>query len=359
MKKNKKNLIKKVIISLYIVIAVLMILLCVIVFKIISNNISEDEEEEVCSITIELETQEIESQTVEETEEIQSTIPVEEVDYPKPEYDFKLEEITIEIPDLTKEYTIAWVSDLHLISDLQETDDVKAEFIETINARYDSMFVTEDGLHSNELWPEVVKFLNYEEFDGIIFGGDMMDYCSKNNMDVFMQEYNKLNKNIPLLYIRADHDYGFWYGGETLTEPMAFEMHKEIDGDDLNDKYLDFGEFIIVGVNRSVKDIPQHQYNIIESQYNQGNPVIAVTHVPYESVFDNTDSNRPDEFVSLEELSMAVRNKVYYWTYFSNQGQYIPNDVTRKYMDFVYSENTSVCKVLAGHLHSPWDGMIS
>ena len=275
----------------------------------------------------------------------------EEWKYPEPNYPFDVEDVDISIPDLDKDYTIAWVSDLHLITDHEPAEDVTEESMETIEQRYETIFITDDEVpkHSADLWPEIVKFLNsYEKLDGIIFGGDMMDYCSRSNIEVFKEGFERINPDIPLLYIRADHDYGAWYGGEAFTEDDAHEVHKEIDGDDPNEKYIDFGEFIVIGVNGSTKNMPDWQFNTIKQWYEWGKPVIAVTHVPYASKIDS----------ELEELSMGVRNTKYYWDWSSEI--YIPNDVTGRYLtEFIYSSDTPVRKVLAGHLHAEWDGMLT
>ncbi len=86
---------------------------------------------------------------------------------------------------------------------------------------------------------------------------------------------------------------------------------------------------------------------MVTDVYSRGKPVIMATHVPYDTKVDDT----------LKELSMQVRNTIYYWS--DESDQYKPNDVTRKYLDMVYDENTVVSQVLAGHLHASWDGMIS
>lgn len=285
------------------------------------------------------------------TESEESTL--EEVIYEKPEYDFQTEEITVEVPDITKEYTIAWVSDLHMVTDHEVTDDIRDEDIEAVEGRYD-FFQTGDGKHGDELLPDIVDFLNYGRYDGIIFGGDMLDYCSRSNMDQLHSQMERLNAKVPLLYIRADHDYGFWYGGDTFTENDAESMHKELaDCDDLNTKYIDFGEFTIIGVNRSTKDMMQEQFAILENMLNeaqqQDKPVIIVTHVPYESKVDDANA------ITLYNKSMDVRNKVYYW----GGGDYIPNETTQAFLDRIYDTDTNVVQVLAGHLHAGWDGKIS
>ncbi len=268
--------------------------------------------------------------------------------YPAPAYPFRTEEVTIEVPDLSREYTLAWVSDVHLITDHGPSDDVMEEFTETIGQRYELLFVTgeEEPVHSADLWPEIVNFLNYGDFDGVIFGGDMMDYCSRSNMDAFLREYERIDPELPLLYIRADHDYGAWYGGEVWTQDDACELHQRIDDDSLNEKYLDFGEFMVIGINGSTKNMTPGQYEIVSRLYAEGKPVIIATHVPYASRID----------ASLEERSMEVRGVKYYW----EDGIYTPDEITGKYLaEMIYSADTHVCGVLAGHLHACWDGPLT
>lgn len=180
--KNRKNQ-KEV--SLILVVAHVLLLISILVviglyLKQRKPNPPVDEEQSVWEETSE----EPDSETQEETQ-----IPQEPV-YPKPEYDFTTEEITLTIEGISKEYTIAWVSDLHLVSDHEagtELGDVHAEYLDAIHKRYEELSVTADGIHAEELWPEIVKYLNYNEFDGVIFGGDIMDYCSNSNVAVIKE----------------------------------------------------------------------------------------------------------------------------------------------------------------------------
>lgn len=322
----------------------IVVFVCIIVVKQNSKRKVEDTYEEMSE---EVSEEETESQPIEE----ESSSEHEEVVYPTPEYPFVEENVTIELEDLEQSYKIAWVSDIHMINDLEPADDVMVEHVETLQTRYDTLFVTPDGVHSNELWLEIVKYLNYNEFDAVIFGGDLMDYCSKKNMDYFLKYFEELNPDIPMMYIRADHDYGFGYGGEAFTEIDAWNKHiDEVpDKDSLDKKILDFDSFVIIGVNKSTKNMESWYFEFLEQQYRQaqedGKQVIIATHVPYESKTDD----------SLEELSYQVRNKVYYW----GGGNYKPDETTSRFLDLIYEENTAVKQVLAGHLHASWDGMIS
>lgn len=306
-------------------------------------------------------TEDVVSQPEEVTEEIpleeeilQEEIPEEEVIvYEAPEYEFKTEEFIIELPGISKEYTLAWISDVHMVTDREAADDVKAEFMDAVNVRYD-MFKTMDEapVRSADLWPEIIKYLNYNQFDGIVFGGDLMDYCSRSNMDAFNAEFTKLDKNVPMMYVRADHDYYYGYGGDVLTEPIAWQMHiDDIEDKDANDsRYLEFEDFVIIGINRSTKNMVPGYYDWVKGKYDnavaQGKSVIIATHVPYESKVDST----------LEELSMQVKSKIYYW----GGGAYVAYEDTKAYFDtLIYSGETAVKSVVAGHLHHTWEGKLT
>ena len=93
--------------------------------------------------------------------------------------------------------------------------------------------------------------------------------------------------------------------------------------------------------------MPEYYYNMVADVYSRDKPVIMATHVPYESQVDD----------SLAQLSMQVRNQIYYWS--ADSEHYKPNDVTQKYLNLLYSEDTIVEQVLAGHLHASWDGMMT
>jgi hypothetical protein len=269
--------------------------------------------------------------------------------YPEPDYNLTLEEVYVPLPELSREYEIAWVSDLHLITD-HEPGGVSEGSMIKLNGRYETLAVTEDGVHAEELWHDIIKCLNIGNYDAVIFGGDMMDYCSPSNMEMLKKGFNELRYDKDqILYIRADHDYGAWYVGDHFTQQDIYELHKELDGDDPEKKYLDMEEFVLIGINNSTKNITDEYFSIVEKQYEkaaeENKPVIAITHVPYGSNVDE----------SLKTLSMKVRNKPYYWV----GPDYQPNDTMWNYLDLIFREDTQVKQVLAGHLHAPWDGMIT
>ena len=66
-------------------------------------------------------------------------------------YELQEEHITVEVEGLERAYKIAWVSDLHMISDLEIAADIEESQLETIRSRYESMLVTKEKIMSREL----------------------------------------------------------------------------------------------------------------------------------------------------------------------------------------------------------------
>ncbi len=325
--------------------AVLLCILSVILFTMV---LSRQETEEQSAI---IEAEEIPPQNDDETRDVSENDSEKEppVSYPEPDYNFTMEELYVPLEGLTKDYTIAWVSDLHLITDHKPGGISDGSMIE-VNRRYNTLSVTKDGVHAEELWPEIVKCLNAGNYDAVIFGGDMMDYCSVSNMEVLKNGYEQLRYDKDrILYIRSDHDYGAWYVGMNFTQFDIYDLHKELDGDELTEKYLDMGEFMMIGINDSTKSISEENYTIVKSLYDKADkekkPVIAVTHVPYGSNMDPT----------LEQLSIKIRNKPYYWC----GPDYQPSETMWDYLDFIFGEEPRAKMALAGHLHAAWDGMVT
>lgn len=272
---------------------------------------------------------------------------VEETVYPVPEYHFKTDEIVVEIEGLEKEYTIAFVNDLHLITD-HESGDVIEDHMATVRERYETLSVTDEGIHSEELWPEVIKYLNYNDFDAVIFAGDMLDYCSNSNIIALKSGLDELKyPDDKIMYIRSDHDYGGWYGGSGFTDSDGFALQRLVLDADATEKIIEFDEFMIVGINQSYRNISEHAHEVIDTNLDQGKPVLIATHVPFYSEVDD----------SLESLSMEVRNKIYYW---SKDGvNYVPDEETQELIDRIYAEDSNVVQIVAAHMHASWDGYVT
>ncbi len=278
-----------------------------------------------------------------------SEIPVpEEVILPEsvaPPSFLHVEEMTVKLSGLRKSYRLAWVSDLHIIADaiaIEQSTDILDYHYDTVKSRYEH-FKTSDGIYSMDLWDDIVDWLNTQKLDGIILGGDMLDYYSSANIAAFKKEYDRISA--PVMYIRADHDYSVGYNGDAGYLNVSINSHAEIDGDRWGSKYLDFGEFMIVGVNNSQGSISEDVWADISNHISSAKQVILATHVPYESVTDT----------SLYDLSMSLRGKEYYWPSETYQPFYAQPNL----IEALHQPDTIFKQVLAGHLHASWNGMIN
>lgn len=272
---------------------------------------------------------------------------VEVPKYPAPEYDFVPDEIVVEISGLEKEYTIAVVNDVHMITD-HEAGDVLEENLEAVADRYENLAITKDGVHAEELWPEIIKYLNFHDFDAIVFAGDLVDYGSHSNYRMLNGGLNQLKyPREKMMYIRSDHDYGGWYGGSVFTDADGFEMQSKILDGDATKKAIYFDEFSIVGINKSYRSFSEGTCEFLNEELDGDKPILMVTHVPF---YSNVDE-------SLEELSMEVRNRIYYWS--EDGTSYVPEGMTKEIIDKMYAEDSNVAEIIAAHVHAKWDGYVT
>ena len=171
----------------------------------------------------------------------------------------------------------------------------------------------------------------------------MVDFSSNANISCLKEGLEKISTKY--MYIRADHDnYLSWLSPD--AKEQCQNLQNEVCSND-SVMYWEYDNFIVMGFNNSTSQLTEQGYQVAESVFQKKKPVILLTHVPFQSVTDN----------SLSEASKAGWNgKELMW---GTGTSYVPKDFTSSFMEYVYNENTSVKEVLAGHLHFTWDGNIT
>ncbi|MDO4344037.1 MAG: metallophosphoesterase [Eubacteriales bacterium] len=244
-------------------------------------------------------------------------------------------EHTVNIPGITGEYDLIFLADMHIVV---ESDEVEEESRETVSQR-SGLFADSDGTASASLWADMARQLDSFHADAILMGGDMIDFASNATIECLKQGLK--NIQTPWMYVRADHDYGVWYG--TMEKDEAKALHAEID-ENKRVYSMDMGEFLIVGVNNNTSQISQKALNEIKSLFSQGKPVILMLHVPLESRLDD----------ELNQKSKEVwQDRALIW---GEDTYYEPNENTQAFLDLVYAKDSPVREVLSGHLHFLYDG---
>lgn len=249
----------------------------------------------------------------------------------------KPQEITIPIPGLSKAYKVAWVSDLHLISSADRNSS------DTAKNRYNNDFYT-SGTHSDEWLPQIVTYLNEGNFDAVIFGGDIVDQGTVENIKLLKEYYDKITVSNKM-YIRADHDYLSNLYGESGDQNIITSTS------DLYSFSLD--NVLFVGIDYSNKDLSDSTYNDLTNKINGASNVIIATHVPYESKTST----------GLKEKSTSLRGRLYYWQSEDSSAAYYFSSGSNIQMNQYLNDNiyngSKVKYVLAGHMHGDWSGTIS
>ena len=250
------------------------------------------------------------------------------------EIGLSVETIEIDLPNVQNTYQLMFVNDMHI---LRLDDTIAGEKLEEARTRHDIMFRTRKGVSSADAWLKLASVLDEFKADGIIFGGDMMDFTSNTNGEVLMEGLAQIHT--PYMYLRADHDLGTWYSGGALTEADALVFHNVIST--YQDMFvMEYPEFYVLGWNNSTSQITDEAMNTVYSIWNKGKPIILATHVPINSLIDN---GLADTAASLDPHE---RKKLW-----GDGCLYSPDDNTSTFLGMVYDENGPIKAVLSGHLH--------
>lgn len=252
-------------------------------------------------------------------------------------YGLSAEEVNITMDDIKNEYKIAWISDLHMMLPDQPTINTKwysdhGTTFEQRNSIFNNSYLVLDKL---------VNCINGNDFDAVVFGGDIMDNYSDKNFEYLKRKIDSISGK-KVMFLVADHDYlteMTTNSGETSAESLGIsEVIKRItigkNGDSIN----------LVGQNYSNKQISDDNASKIWNYLNETDNSLFFTHVPIES---KTQAS------AMQEWSRNAHNgQVYYWSKEASSSEY--NNPSEKYLNTLYN-STTLRGVFAGHVHSSGD----
>lgn len=260
------------------------------------------------------------------------------------EYDPVEERVPITIPGMEESCTLLWVSDMHICSGPDDggvTDGHREEAAQ----RYE-MLRSPSGLSSGETWDLISGRIDSYKADYVIFGADLLDYVSEENLDRLQKGLEGLQT--PWMYIRADHDYGRWYGDMKLRKMRR--LHREIAPQ--NKLWVQrFDDFTVAGLDNTTTAVAPETLEEFRAVCGEGKPIILCTHVPFDTGQGDTES--------LRNLSgEGWGGRVLCWgdgdEYDTSSG-----GTMKELLDLICAADSPVCAVLAGHLHQSWDGMLT
>lgn len=260
------------------------------------------------------------------------------------EYTPKIEDVHVFIPGMEEERTLVWISDMHICTGGEDPDVTKAHR-EDAQERFEMMH-SPSGLSSNETWDLLSRQVDGWGADYVIFGADMLDYVSQENLAKLQAGLDRIQT--PWMYIRADHDYGRWFSDMGIKKMR--KLHRSVAPQ--NKLWCErFGDFTLAGLDNTTSAISDETLEEFRALCEEGIPIILCTHVPFDTGLGDTPA--------LEKLSQECwEGRILCWgngnEYDTSQG----GNMSRL-MDMIMAEDSPVAAVLAGHLHKTWDGKLT
>lgn len=250
----------------------------------------------------------------------------------------------ITIPGISKEYTLLYLTDTHIV--LPETE--ASQEIREYSEQRLSQFSNESGIVSSDFFLSWISYANKNKPDALLLGGDIIDSPSPANIKYLDNALKKLE--IPYIYTPGNHDWT--YPWEYMTEkgindylPLLSPYMNNYTSEEYSSAgntaihTLELDDFFIVAVDNSSNQIHPDALEKYKTILQKGKPVILLLHVPFytEPLLAKTSSVWPNGVV----LGGGVHGGIY------------PNDVSAEFISLTTAENNPVAAVVTGHVHLP------
>lgn len=242
------------------------------------------------------------------------------------------EEIVIE--GLEGEYDFLFLTDTHMI--VQDKEDPK-EVQEYAASRYPG-FRNREGVSSKDQFAEWAAYAREEELDGILLGGDIIDYPSQANINYLRTQLGEMK--IPYLYTLGNHDWTYPWEYMTATGRETYlPMLDDLLMGDPAVHTLEYEEFRIVAVDNSTNQINDAAMQECERLLTGEKPVILMLHVPL--ITQSVLGRAREVWGKKKGVVLGA----------GNYGGIYPNDTSRRFMELVTAADSPVEAILAGHVH--------
>jgi len=250
---------------------------------------------------------------------------------------FEIEETTVEIEGLSKEYNLIYISDTHIITDSDEVTDK-----DMVAFRKSGLVSEKDKKDGEAIFEKFSKVVDKCGADGILMGADMIDFCSLSNVETLRKDFENIKTRF--MYIRSDHD-SLPFNCENLTVEKAREYQDSL-GEYNAVTVQDYDEFLVVGINDNYNQITAEALSDFKKVLEEKKPVILLIHVPINSLVSK----------ELYDVSVAVWKDALIW---GDDCHYVPDENTKEFIELVLNENSPVKAVYSGHIHTTFEGYLT
>ncbi|NLL77664.1 MAG: hypothetical protein GX235_10540 [Clostridiales bacterium] len=238
----------------------------------------------------------------------------------------------IKIPGVEKNYRFLYLTDTHMIIPDKNEDKKISDYA----AKRLPVFAIEDTPASSDQFPEWIDYVNEQDFDGLLLGGDIIDFPSGANLQYLQSSLVKLEK--PYVYTLGNHDWT--YPWEYMTEKGKSEYLPLLSHYMENNSSIhtvDFEDLTIVAVDNSNNQINPAALEEYKKILAKDKPVILMLHVPLysKSVLDKAAGDWKSGVI----LGGGIHGGIY------------PDSVSTEFLSLTTAKDSPVELVLAGHIH--------
>lgn len=245
----------------------------------------------------------------------------------------KTETVTIRIPGLSRTYTFYHTSDCHLA---WAAPDEGEEAASKARAMTEAWSYT--GLMPADALKQTLDMVQADGADGLFLCGDVADYLSEGTMKAVRKALD--STATPKYYVCGNHERS---GVQPPESRDFYPAYQELMHGSPGFWNVDFGEFMLVGVDDGDKQIRQEQLELLEQAFNESKPLLILIHIP----------------IMTEAISGPVRKK---WgengpDYFL-LGQETDTEFSRRFCRMLADPKAPIAAVFAGHIHLSHAGEI-
>lgn len=257
-------------------------------------------------------------------------------------------ETTVEIPGLTREYTLLHVTDSHLT--LSYDDELNTDEKRSEQRERNASFTAVTGVNSADRFPYYIRYAELIGADRIAATGDIVDYASQKNVDTAFRD-NLAASVIPFTYCFGNHDWSYRWNYVSKSARLRYgdPRFSEYMGGDTYYEQIEYDDFILISVDNSSdhfwkfnddKDALQRQQEYFEkfkAANEIGKPIVLMFHVPFWS--PTLEQPTKDAWGG---RNILIGPDTDIKTY---------NGVTKEMYDMISGGETNVALMLCGHVH--------
>jgi predicted MPP superfamily phosphohydrolase len=231
---------------------------------------------------------------------------------------------------LTEEYEFLFIADNHSIV-IGNDDDKRC--LDNALPRMGVFKNSVTGTSAADEFKQWIDYANKTKVDGLLLGGDMIDFPSNGNIELLRNNLSRLN--MPYLYTLGNHDWTYpWEYFSETSETVYKPIFDEFTNGNTVVQTMEYDDFIIVSVDNSKDQMNPLIFGGLEEALAKEKPTIIMMHVPLEtpSIYEKSTE------MWGRDIAIGI-NGVY------------PNSDSAKFTNMICDKDSPVVAILAGHVH--------